>query len=458
MKYLFVHQNFPGQFLHLVRHLLATGNHDVVFICEQNANFIPGVRRVIYQVTPRAKQAIHVHAREFEQAMARAEAVARAARQVKALGFEPDIIIGHHGWGELLNLGDVWPAAPLLGYHEYYYNIAGHDVGFDPEFPIAEIAFPHIRAKNAVNHLALTNPGFGMTPTRYQLETYPEWARPAITLVPEGVNLDVCKPVAARRATTIANIPIKAAEKLVTFVSRDLEPYRGFHIMMRAIPAVLRERPDARFVLVGGDGVSYGTRPPRGTWRERMTAELGKKLDLARVHFPGKLDYADYVKLLQRSDAHVYLTYPFVASWSLREAMACGCAIVASDTAPVQEFVTDGETGLMIPFHDHKALAAKILQTLEGGAAIKRMRVAARRYAEANLRMDTYLARFEGLIGSLISPPAAVPRAPISKAPVSKAPVMKPPVAQTAGQPRRGQSGGAGSAPDAAAGRKVSTR
>jgi glycosyltransferase involved in cell wall biosynthesis len=428
MKYLFVHQNFPGQFLHIVRHLLKADAHDVVFICEQNANFIAGVRRVVYQVTPRAEQVIHMHAREFEQAMARAEAVQRAARQVKALGFEPDIIIGHHGWGELLSLGDVWPDAPLLGYHEFYYNVTGHDVGFDPEFPIGEIAFPHIRAKNAVNHLALTNAGYGFSPTRYQLETYPDWARAGITLLQEGVNLEVCKPAATRRGTTIGGIEVKASEKLVTYLARDLEPYRGFHIMMRAIPALLKARSDVRIVMVGGDGVSYGMPPMKGTWRERLMAELGPKIDLSRVHFPGRLEYSEYIRLLQRSDAHVYLTYPFVASWSLREAMACGCAIVASDTAPVREFVTHNDTGVLTPFHDSKALAAQILNVLNGGPVIKKMRVAARRYAETHLRMDVYLKNFEALIANVISAHAAS----ASPAPKPAAPRRRPAAAKRA--------------------------
>jgi glycosyltransferase involved in cell wall biosynthesis len=402
MKYLFVHQNFPGQFLHIVRHLLASDEHDVVFICQQNANFISGVRRVIYQVAPRA-ESIHPHAREYELAMARAEAVQRAARQVKALGFEPDIIIGHHGWGELLSFGEVWPQAPLLGYHEYYYNLVGHDVGFDPEFPVSEGAYPHIRAKNGINLLTLTNPGYGITPTRYQLETYPEWARGSITLLPEGVNLETCTPSTGRRTNTvIGGIAIKASEKLVTYVARDLEPYRGFHILMRAIPAMLKARPDLRIVMVGGDSVSYGMPPVDGTWRERLMTELGKKIDLSRVHFPGRMEYLQYIKLLQRSDAHVYLTYPFVASWSLREAMACGCAIVASETAPVQEFITHGETGVLTPFLNVKALANCILRVLEGGPEIKRMRAAARKFAETNLRMDAYLKNFEALIDKII--------------------------------------------------------
>ena len=403
MRFLFVHQNFPGQFLHLVRHLLAAQKHDVVFICEPNQNVIPGVRKITYQVPPRHEAAIHPDARDLEQAVARAGAVAKTARQLKALGFEPEIIIGHHGWGELLNLCDVWPAAPLLGYHEFYYNTVGYDVGFDPEFPTDPAHHSGIRAKNAVNLLALTNGGHGQTPTRFQLETYPIWARPAITVVPDGVNLDICRsnPALRTRVTVAAGLEIEPGDKLVTYVARDLEPYRGFHVMMRAVPYLLRSRPDIRVVMVGGDGVSYGARLAQGNWRELFCAQASPALDPARVHFPGKIAYADYVRLLQRSDAHVYLTYPFVASWSLREALACGCAVVASDTAPVREFVTDGETGLLIPFSDARRLADRVREVLDGGPAIEEMRANARRFAETHLRMDDHIIRYERLIARL---------------------------------------------------------
>ena len=407
MKYLFVHQNFPGQFLHLVRHLLAQREHDVVFICEPNANSMPGVRRVTYKPPVRPGAPTHADARDFSLAMARADAVAKAAQQVKELGFDPDIIIGHHGWGELLNLPDVWPDVPLLGYHEFYYHLQGLDVGFDPEFRIGVSAFSSIRAKNAVNLIALTNHGTGQTPTRFQLETYPEWARPNIHLLQEGVNLQKCRPATGKRAdTVIAGIPIGARERLITYVARDLEPYRGFHVIMRALPAVLRTHKDARVVLVGGDDVSYGSRLASRTWREHMLAEVGRTLDTSRVHFPGKVDYESYLQLLQRSDAHVYLTYPFVASWSLREALACGCAIVGSDTKPVQEFIQSGKTGLLTPFFDPGALADRIGDVLEGGAEIRVMRANARRWAEKNLDMDDYLRRYEELIAQLTGQPA----------------------------------------------------
>lgn len=414
MRFLFVHQNFPGQFLHLIRHLVAQNRHDVVFICESNRNHIAGVRRIVYPGPKRPEAPVHQDARDFAQAMARAEAVANAARQVKALGFTPDIIIGHHGWGELLNLGDVWPGAPLLGYHEFYYHHDSLDVSFDPEFPTLPAAYPQIRAKNAVNLLALTNPGHGQTPTRFQLNTYPAWSHPKIALLEEGVNLDVCRPQPARGAVSIAGVEIAPDDKLVTYVSRDLEPYRGFHQFMRALPALLRARPDARVVMVGGDGTSYGASLANGTWRELLLAQVSPLLDTNRLHFPGKIDYPSYIRLLQRSDAHVYLTYPFVLSWSLREAMACGCALVCSDTEPVREYVRDGPTGVLTPFFDPGALADRIGEVLDGGARITAMRRRARKWAEAHLDMGDYLARYEELIeqvaGQPVQPPLPAPR------------------------------------------------
>ena len=413
MKYLFVHQNFPGQFLHIVRHLLQQQRHDVVFICEPNTNEMPGVRRVTYKPVARPKAPVHVDARDFAHAMGRAQAVATAGFELKKMGFTPDIIIGHHGWGELLNLGDVWPHAPLLGYHEFYYCLDGQDIDFDPEYRIGVESHPNIRAKNAVNLLALTNPGHGQTPTQFQLDTYPAWARPNIHLLREGVDLERCRPLAEDRAITIGGVEIAADEKLVTYVARDLEPYRGFHQVMRSLPAVLRANKRARVVMVGGDGVSYGATLTNGTWREHLVKELGRTLDASRVHFPGKLDYLTYLRLLQRSDAHVYFTYPFVASWSLREALACGCALVCSDTAPVREFVSHGKTGVLTPFFDPGALADRIGETLEGGPRVQRMRAAARAWAERHLRMTDYLSNYEALIARLTG--EEVRRAPRSK-------------------------------------------
>jgi len=405
MKYLFIHQNFPAQFLHILRHLAAEKQHELIFMTESDRNSLTGVRKLIHRLGRKPSPSIHQHARELELALIRADAVARSAKNLKALGFVPDIIIGHQGWGEMLHVNDVWPDAPLLGYHEYYYNAAGFDVGFDPEFPLDEDANARIRVKNTINLLALANPGLGQTPTRFQLGTYPDWAREKINLLEEGVNLDVCKPdpTLRNRVVTLAGYKVKPAEMLVTYVVRDLEPYRGFHIMMRALPRLLAARPDVRVILVGGDHVSYGAKPTKGTWREQMLNELEGKFDASRVHFAGRVPYETFVKLLQRSDAHVYLTYPFVASWSLREAMAAGCAIVASDTGPVREFVQNRKTGLLAPFLKPDEVADRILELLEDAALNRRLRKAARSWAEAHLDMDAYLEGYKALIKKTIS-------------------------------------------------------
>ncbi|GBR07020.1 glycosyltransferase [Acetobacter oeni LMG 21952] len=346
---------------------------------------------------------VHPGAREFDLGLTRADAVAQAAMTLRTLGFVPDIIIGHHGWGELLNMEDVFPGVPLLGYFEFFYHTDKYDVGFDPEFPLIPEMLPKIRAKNAINLQALNNPGLGQTPTLFQRNTYPEWAQSRIAVLREGVDLDLCAPdpKAAKRTLQIKDVTISPKDKLVTYVSRDLEPYRGFHVLMRALPRIQKECPQARIIMVGGDGVSYGSRLVNGTWRERMLSELQGQLDLSRIHFVGKVAYDDFRALLKRSDAHVYLTYPFVASWSLREAMATGCPIVGSDTAPVREFIEDRQTGLLTPFSEPLSIADNVLEILDDRRLAKRLGGAARAEAEATLCLNDYLSRYEDLIEQL---------------------------------------------------------
>lgn len=402
MRFLFVHQNFPAQYLHMLRHLGEAGGHELVFITEDNPNYLPGVRKITYPGPGPLRTDTFGDVQEFEQAAFRAQQVAQTAAALKALGYTPDIIIGHHGWGELLNIQDVYPGVPLLGYFEFYYRTADGDVNFDPEFPTPASLLSRVRAKNAVNLIALNNPGHGQTPTRFQHDTYPAWAQPRITRLAEGVHLDICTPdpSARTRSFTIGDMTVEPGDRLITYVARDLEPYRGFHTMMRAVPRLLK-RPDVKIVMVGGDGVSYGARLVDRTWREHMLLETGP-LDPARVAFPGRIEYGQFVRMLQRSDVHVYLTYPFVASWSLREALACGCAIVASDTAPVREFVAEGVTGLLTPCLDPAALAERVLGLLDDPALADRLRHGARAFAERELRMTEHLAGFDALIASLV--------------------------------------------------------
>ncbi len=403
MRFLFVHQNYPGQYLHIVRHLAKQGGHEIVFVSEPNKNAIPGVRRVYYNAPPLSRQNLAQGVREYDRAARRAEAVATMGHQLRQLGFTPDIIIGHHGWGELLNLPDVWPEAPLLGYFEFYYQHDGQDVGFDPEFPLAPNQLPRIRAMNVVNLLALALDQHGQTPTQWQLHRYPGWARSRIRVLPEGAHLDICKPDPQSRARplTVGDFLIAPEHRLVTYVARNLEPYRGFHTMMRALPKLLATRPDLRVVIVGGDDVSYGARLPNSTWRAHMQRELAGTYDASRVLMPGQVPYETYLSLLRRSDAHVYLSYPFVASWSLREALACGCVVVGADVEPVREFIQDGRNGVLTDCLDPTRLADTVLDLLENPTRADRLRRGARRWAERHLDMNRHIAAFEARIAEL---------------------------------------------------------
>ncbi len=443
MKILFVHQNFPGQYLHILRSLLEDnekrpGTHELVFMTEPNMNNLVGVRKVTYAKPPLSQAGVHPDAHDFDMAMRRAAACAVGAMKIKDLGFTPDIILGHHGWGEMLNLVDVFPGVPILGYFEFFYRTQNSDVNFDPEFPLPYARHAGVRAKNCVNLQALALQEYGQAPTVWQKSTYPDWAQPQIELLEEGVDLELCKPDPEIRKKTlkVGTLSVAPRQKLITYVARNLEPYRGFHTFMRALPKILAARPDVVVSMVGGDEVSYGAAHPNGPWRKILLAELEGKLDLSRIHFLGKIPYDQHLSLLKRSDAHVYLSYPFVASWSLREAMACGCMIIGGDTKTVTEFITDGETGIVVPALDSKALAKGVLEALENAKRAAAMRRAARAFAEQRLDMGIYIGRYRDLIervagkkliGPVAEKPPAKPKRAVQAKPVAPKPAAVEP-------------------------------
>jgi glycosyltransferase involved in cell wall biosynthesis len=175
-------------------------------------------------------------------------------------------------------------------------------------------------------------------------------------------------------------VRLSCGDEVLTFVNRNLEPYRGFHVFMRALPRILAQRPRSHVLIVGGDEVSYGSRPVGGgTWRQRLLAEVGAGLPAGRVHFLGRLPYRDYLRVLQVSACHVYLTYPFPLSWSCIEAMSAGCAVVASRTPPVEEFVEHGRNGWLVDFFDADGLAEQVARVLSDPAQSMPVRQEARR-------------------------------------------------------------------------------
>ena len=396
MRILFVHQNFPGQFKFLAPALAAHRVNQVVALTMRKVTVESwqGVRVVPYAPARSTTKGVHPWVSDFETKTIRGEACFRAALQLKAEGFSPEVIIAHPGWGESLFLKDVWPKAKLGIYCEFYYHREGTDVGFDPEFPSKSDADAcRLRLKNLNNLLHFQVADAGLSPTAWQKSTFPEPFRSTISVVHDGIDTEVVSPNANMALTLGGNVVLTKKDEVITFVNRNLEPYRGYHIFMRALPEILRRRPMARVLIVGGDQVSYGAMPEgRHTWKELFINEVRPQIstcDWARVHFLGNIPYSQFISLLQLSTVHLYLTYPFVLSWSLLEAMSAGCAIVASDTRPVHEAIRHDVTGQLVNFFDVAGVTEKVCALLDNPAERSRLGTNARAYARSNYDLKT---------------------------------------------------------------------
>lgn len=386
MNVLFVHQNCPGQFKHLAP-ALASDGHQVVFITQKGKPEIPGVRKIEYAPHRGVTEGIHPYLASSEAAVLNGQAVARVGFALREKGFRPDVMIGNPGWGETLFLKDVWPDTPLISMSEFYYRGRGSDVGFDPEFDAGNDSLLRARARSGVHLLAMEAADVAYAPTEWQKAQFPGAYQDKIRVIHDGIDCDRLRPDPHARFTHGDGLELSLNDEVLTYVSRNLEPYRGFHSFMRALPKVLEQRPNAQVVIVGGDGVSYGARAPDGeTWRARLLAEVGPLPD--RVHFTGRLPYADYVRLMQVSSVHAYLTYPFVLSWSMLEAMAVGGFVVGSATPPVEEVIRDGENGWLIDFFDIDNIAARLSDALACSADMENLRTDARRTI-----LDRYVLR-----------------------------------------------------------------
>lgn len=405
IRFLFVHRHFPGQFHHLAAHL--GRDHTVVGIRAADSDTAPPVAPGVKCVTYRAATdptSSHRYVRSMEAAVRRGQEVARVALDLRRRGFRPDVIFAHPGWGEALYLKDVFPEARLIGYFEFFYRAQGADVGFDPEFPVAFEDRLRIRTRNAINLLSLEACDWGVTPSRWQLGLHPTAFQSRLSVIPDGIDTGRIHGDPLAVLSLPGGERLTGRDEVVTFVARDLEPYRAFHVFMRALPAIMERRPQARIVVAGGDGTSYGPPPPQGSWRERMLAELSGRLDLSRVVFLGRVPFEVHLQLLRVSAVHIYLTYPFVLSWSCLEAMASECAVVASATPPVTEVVEDGVNGLLADFLSPRSVADAVIRVLEHPDRMAAMRARARETVVQRCDFTTVaLPRYQALIKSQLA-------------------------------------------------------
>ncbi len=382
MKILFVHQNFPAQFRHTASALAAdAGNQVVALTINPPAYPTPGVNVIRYRTQRGSTKGVHPLAADFETKVIRGESAAQAGLELCRRGFRPDIVVVHPGWGEHLFLKDVWPAARFLMFLEFYYRAEGYDYAFDPEFSQPTLlGRARMRTKNASLLGGFDIMDRGISPTHWQKSSMPAVHHDRISVIFDGIDTGFISPDASATFTLPDGRSVAHGDEVLTFVNRNMEPYRGFHIFMRALPAIQKQRPDAVTLIVGGEDVSYGARPAEGgSWKDVMLREVGDRLDMSRIVFLGKLPYADYRQLLRVSRVHAYLTYPFVLSWSMLESMAAECLVIASSTAPVTEVVRTGENGILVDFFDIEDWSRKIVRALAKPDDYRGIRSQARR-------------------------------------------------------------------------------
>lgn len=392
MKILFVHQNMPGQFGHLAARLTRDPENSVIFLTKTDRPPPTGVKVVHYSPTRDAHPSTHHYIRDFENAVLHGQAAARACLGMKKSSFVPDIVVAHPGWGESMYIKDIFPAAKLVNYCEFFYKARGADVGFDKTQPLDADFAARLRTRNAMLLIALEACDRGVSPTEWQRSVHPAEWHGKIDVIFDGIDADLARPDPEAIFRLPDGTALTAQSRVVTYVARNLEPYRGFPNFMRAVPQILDDLPDAHILVVGGDDVSYGRRPEDGrTWREVMVEEIRTVSN--RLHFLGPLPYAEYLKLLQVSSAHVYLTVPFVLSWSAMEALAAGCVVIGSRTPPVEEVVRDGHNGFLVDFFSPDKIAAKVVDAVRHGQSLADMRRNARAAVLGRYDLATCLPR-----------------------------------------------------------------
>lgn len=368
MKLLFVHQNMPGQYRELITWLAARPEgHEIYFLTQRSDVKLPGVTTVTYKAHHQPAKDAYGLSKDWEAAAGTGIGAALAARQLKdARGWSPDIIIGHTGWGELTFLKEIWPDVPMIGFFEYFYRTSGGLVGFDPENPPNDQAGFFAQARNTVPYTNIHTVDLGHTPTYWQRDRFPKSFHDRMYVCHDGIRTDRLQPdPEASISLGRLDRPLTRDDEVITYVARNMERARGFHIMMRALPKILKERPNARVLMIGGNETSYGIESKHpGGLRGEMEEELKGQVDWSRVHFLGRIPYDALCDTIRISRCHIYLTMPFVLSWSLLESMAMQATVVAADVAPVREAITHGETGMLVDFFDPDALAAQVVDVV----------------------------------------------------------------------------------------------
>lgn len=402
MRILFVHNNFPGQYARIMRHL--EGRRDVDMLAGSLAsNKQPSlIKRIEYTPHREIRKDIHPALRYSEMAVIRGQAAYTAFMPVKKSGWNPDVILAHSGFGDGLFLKDLWPRAKYMPYLEWYYHAYGSDASFlDHEAPKKPDEELRVRMKNTAILHDLAAMDWGQCPTEFQKSQFPALFRNRISVLHDGVDTDYFSP--DETATfSVGEHVFRKGDPVITYISRGMEPYRGFPEFMEAVAILQKTRPEAHVIIIGDDKVAYGPKRQDGkTYKELALQNLS--LDASRIHFLGRQPLRTLRDVLRISAAHVYLTVPFVLSWSMMEAMSAGALIVGSDTAPVREIIADGDNGLLVPFFEPEALATRLADILADPSRYAPLRERARALITARYDMNDLTKRYFNLIERVVS-------------------------------------------------------
>jgi glycosyltransferase involved in cell wall biosynthesis len=390
MNILFLHRDFPGQFKYIAPEIAKNPLNLVLFItAEDKIPTVAGINKLVYKA-PKPSSQCHPYAKTFEENVLHGRAAAEIAVVMKQKGIIPDIIFAH-SWGLGMFMKDVFPDVPVLNYFEWYWNAEGAVIGFDGKEPPTDFK-TKLRASNAQTLVDLCSCDAGISPTEWQKKQFPKDFHDKIKVIHDGVDTEICKPdESASFFIPDKNLTLTTQDEVITYATRGMEPYRGFPQVMEAIEKLQKLRLNAHFIIGGEDRVCYGEKLSHGSYKQMMLKKLD--LDVSRIHFVGGLTFNDYLKILQISSIHIYSTMPFVLSWSILEAMACECCVVASSTTPVLEVIKDSENGLLFDFYNVDELVEKVDFALKNPAEATKIKKNARQTIIEKYELKDCLAR-----------------------------------------------------------------
>jgi len=416
MHVLYVHQNFPAQFGHIAHYLVQKMGWRCTFVSQTPGGTVGGIEKIQYKLTSGATKRNHFCSRTFENTVWHCDGVYQALKQRS--GIKPDLIVGHSGFGSTLFLRELYPKVPLINFFEYYYR--PHDPDSDMDFrsdlrwQVSDMHYHRSRCRNAMILLDLQNCDAGYAPTEFQRSRFPEEYQGKMRVIFDGIERTVYHghdeqlrpPVSQRETRMIAGVEVKPTTRVVTYVSRGFESMRGFDIFMRAAQRIAEIYPDVVFIVVGEDRVVYGgdvnhLGEEKKSFKDWVLSR--QQFDLSKFAFVGRVNPIDLGQILASTDLHIYLTAPFVLSWSMMNAMSCGAVVLGSATSPVKEMIRDGQNGLLADFFDVEGIAAKAVEVLKDPDAARPMGRAAERMIVEQYSLEAVLPRMLQLYDETVS-------------------------------------------------------